>query len=455
MSKDSTGAYKGTDRRTVLKATGAGAAVTSLAGCFGLVDDDDGGGSLTIGHIGPEGSPLGVGSVRTAEMAIERINNGENLDTTGVLDSDVELVTADTQSSPSEAQSVVQDLINQDNADVIVGAFASEVARTVIEITAEFDVPFISTGPADPRLSTNFVGDNYDENKHYFRVGPLNSELQAEGMAAYCASLSDLHGWNSLTFYRDNAAWTEVYGNQLPGLLEDEGLTIEAQDAITIDSPDLSPLISETRNSDAQYILRFFAHIQNSASQLLGPWWEGQYDFGVEGIHVSGMHPEFDQLTQGVCVYESTSQTGAGGAAAITENTQPFVERYREFSDGESPVGHPMYMGFGTYDAVLLLQDVVNEVGSADLAGNLDSYVDEMLSTEPGRIPAVAGELQFYGPDEAYPHDLRAERNDSGRITNFPVTQWQPNDGDRPGQIECVFPGDFQSAEHVMPRWMS
>jgi len=454
MSKDSTGAYKGTDRRTVLKAAGAGAAMTSLAGCFGLIGEEDSG-ALTVGHIGPEGSPLGVGSIRTAEMATERINNGDDLDTTGVLDDDISLVTGDTQSSPSEAQTVVEEMINQDNVDVIVGGFSSEVARTVIELTAEFDVPYISTGPADPRLSTNFVGDNYEDNKHYFRTGPINSELQAEGMATYCGQLSDLHGWNSLTFYRDNAAWTEVYGNQMPGLLEDQGLTIEASDAITIDGPDLSPLISQTRENDADYILRFFAHIQNSASQLLGPWHEAQYDFGVEGIHVSGMHPEFDRLTEGVCTYETTSQTGAGGAAPITENTQPFVEDYREYSGGESPAGHPMYMGFATYDTMLLLQDVVNELGTAELSDNLDDYIDEMLSTEPGRIPAVSGSLQFYGPDGDYPHDLMEVRNSGGQITNFPVTQWQPNDGDSPAQIECVFPGDYQTEEHVMPAWMS
>jgi len=452
MSKDSTGAYKGTDRRTVLKAAGAGAAMASLAGCFGLVDDESSG-SLTVGHIGPEGSPLGVGSNRTAEMAVERVNNGTDLDTTGVLDDDVTLVTGDTQSSPSEARSVVEDLINQEDVDVIVGGFSSEVARTVIELTGEFDVPYLSTGPADPRLSTQFVGE--DGYTNYFRVGPLNSELQAEAMGDYCGHLSDLHGWNSLTFYRDNAAWTDVYGNMLPDLLESQGLTIEASDAVTIDGPDLSPLISETRSTGADYILRFFAHIQNSASQLLGPWHEAQYNFGVEGIHVSGMHPEFDVLTEGVCTYETTSQTGAGGAAPITEFTQPFIQEYREFADGESPAGHPMYMGFGTYDAILLLQDVVNEMGTTELSDNLDDFINEMLSTEPGRIPAVAGSLEFYDEDGEYPHDLIEVRNDSDQITNFPVTQWQSGDGDSPASIECVYPNDYQTADHMQPPWMS
>ena len=459
MSKDSMGAYKGTDRRTVLKAAGAGAAMASLAGCAGLVGEDSESGSLTVGHIGPESNVLGAGSIRAANMAVDRVNSGDDLDEAGVLGEDVNLVTGDTQANPSEAQTVVEELINQENVDVIVGAFASEVARTVIDLTAEFDVPYISTGPADPRLSTNFVGNDYEKNKHYFRAGPINSELQAQGMRDYCVYLSDRHSWNSLTFYRDNAAWTDVYGNQLPGLLNEEGLTIEASEAVTIEEPDLQPLVNETASSGADYMLRFFAHISNAPSQLLGPWLQGQLDFGVEGIHVPGMHPEYDIATEGICLYETTSQTGAGGAAPITENTLPFIEAYtdRFGSDGDlgTPDGSPMYMGFATYDAILLLQDVVNEVGSTDLSNNLDDYVDEMLSTEPGRIPEISGPIQFYGPDGDYPHDLKETRDADGSITNFPVTQWQPNEEDRPGKFECVFPGDFRTADHIKAPWLS
>jgi branched-chain amino acid transport system substrate-binding protein len=78
----------------------------------------------------------------------------------------------------------------------------------------------------------------------------------------------------------------------------------------------------------------------------------------------------------------------------------------------------------------------------------------------------AGGTTQFYGPDEEYPHDLVAERNSNDEITNFPVTQFQPNDGDtspahveygseRPGKVECVFPEGFRTADHMMPDWMA
>lgn len=456
MSRDKTGADEGTSRRKVIQTIGAGTAATALAGCGDLVGGGSGGSdALTIGHIGPSDNVLGLGSERTAEMAVERLNeNG------GVMDQDVELLTGNTQVNPAEAESVLDEMINQEEIDVVVGAFQSEVAQAVIDFTAEFDVPYLGTGPASPALTRDFTGEDYEQYKNYFRVGPINSDLQAEAMAGYAQYLSDRHGWNALTMYRDQASWTERFGELLPGYLNERGLEIVEQSPVTIESPDLSPLVSNTLDSEADYMLRFFAHISSSPSGILAEWHQAQHPFGVEGIHVPGMHPEYDIATEGICVYETTSQTGAGGAAPITDYTLDFIEQYRERYaeeefDPSTPDGSPMYMGFSTYDAVQLLGHVGNEIGTTDFSGNLDDFVDQMLQTTPDTIDAVAGELEFYGPDEEFPHDLKEVRNSDGAITNFPVTQWQPNpDGDRPGSLECVFPENYRTAEHVQPAWM-
>jgi branched-chain amino acid transport system substrate-binding protein len=396
-------------------------------------------------------------------MAVSEINNNG-----GVMDSDVELVTGDTAVSSSEAEALVEELITQDNANVIVGAFQSEVGRAVVDLTSDFEIPYISTGPAAPSLTAGFVGDDYETYKHYFRAGPINSALQAEAMADYLTYLSDRHGWNSLAFYRDQAAWTEVFGSELPGLLNDVGLSIETNQALSIQSPDLSPVISTAQDENVDYVLRFFAHIAASPQQIF-PQWQGNLDFGLEGIHVPGMHPEYDIPNEGRNIYETTSQNGAGGAADINEGvTWPFIENYADEYAGDSfeagtPDGSPMYMGFGTYDAVKILGEVLNDVGTVKPAENLDDYVDSMLGTE---FSGINGTVEFYGADAEYPHDLQAQRNSAGAVTNFPVTQFQPNDGDtspahinygseRPGKVECVFPENYRTSDHMMPDWMA
>ncbi|WP_336136375.1 ABC transporter substrate-binding protein [Natronomonas amylolytica] len=437
---DETG-YHGVDRRTFLKATGAGAAGTALAGCLG--DGNGGGGGsngLTVGHLGPMAIPLGVGSLRSAEMAAEKINeNG------GVNGGDVEIIEGDTQATPSEAQSVAEELIQQEDVDVLVGAFASEVALSLVDLTSQMDVPFIVTGSASVQVTRDNVGEDYEAYRNIFRTGPVNSALQAEAVAGHCEYLLNRQDWDKVAFLRDNAAWTKSFEELIPGLLDERGIDIVYDSALSINNPDLGSVMDEVAETDADYILRFFAHIDGSP--MLSAWHEGQYDFGIEGIHVTGMFPGYYEASQGVSLYETTAQTGGAGVTDITEKTVPFTEEYRErYSDAEEPPTQaPMYMGFTTYDSIFIASNVVNDTGEAPRS-NLDGFVDRMLEVD---YTGVAGQIQFYGPDSEYPHDLKETRDDEGDVLNFPITQWQ--DG---GDLECVYPEAYRTAEHVKPEWM-
>ena len=426
----------GVGRRTFLGATGA-ATVATIAGCLG--DDDDG---LRIGHLAPMDNPLGVGSDRSAQMAVEELNDDGGFD-----GEEAEVITRDTRTEPSHAQDVTEELIQQENVQLLVGTFNSETTQSIQDITAEFDVPFMITGSADPGLITDTVGEDYDEYKNIFRIGPINSDFQAESIADYCQYLNERHGWEDVAFLRDNAAWTEPFGEHIPDLLEERDLNIVHEDALSIEIDDLSPVMSDVNDADADFILRFFAHI--NAGEMLGLWHEAEYEFGIEGVHVPGMHPLYHQLTEGAAAYETTSQTGAAGVSPITERTQPFVqdyaERYQEEDD--PPIQAPMYMGFATYDGLYIYKEVVDAIGTTNTRDNLDDFVDEMLAIDD--FIGVAGPTDFYGPDSDYPHDVTEVRGEDGVITNYPMTQWTPE-----GEIECVYPEQHRTAEHQAPHWM-
>lgn len=428
-------------RRRFLKAAGGGAAVAGLAGCSG----DGGGGGLpegpiTIGHLAPLENSLGVGSDRSGQMAVDALNEDG-----GVMDRDVEFVSADTRGAPSQAQTEAERLVQQEDVDVVVGTFVSEVTQAILDPIAEFGVPFIVTGSAAPSTVTDFIGQNYDRYRNFFRTGPINSNFQAEAMGDYADFLSDTHGWNSFAFLADDAAWTQPFSNILPGTLEDKGYDVVHQSRLSIETNDFSPVLSDVDESGADSIIRFFAHI--NGGPMLGEWHQLEYEFGVEGIHVTGMHPLFYQLSEGAATYETTSQSGAGGATAITENTMDFVESYRNrYSDADPPVQHPMYMGFNTYDAVNVYAAAVERASTWDYENSLDDIVDAMLRTDH---TGVAGRIRIYGEDAEYPHDVRESRNDQGTIENFPITQWQPE-----GALECVYPEVYATADHMAPHWM-
>ena len=441
-SDSSSNRVRDVGRRTFLKATGAGATGTALAGCLGGNGSGSGGSSegLKVGHLAPMSSPLGVGSMRSAQMAASKVNEAD-----GVNGGEVEIVEGNTQASPSEAQSVVEELINQENVDVLVGVFASEVALSLVDLTSEMETPLIVTGSASPQVTAGHAGQNYDKYKNIFRAGPINSDLQAEAMAGYCNYLKEKHGWDKLAFLRDNAAWTDSFERDLPGFLQERNIEIVYDSALSIESPDLSSVMDEVAGTDADYILRFFAHIDGSP--MLANWHESQYDYGIEGIHVTGMFPGYFQASQGVALYETTAQTGAAGVTDITEKTVPFVKEYQnKYGDAEQPPNKaPMYMGFTTYDAINIVSEVMNATGESP-KGSIDPFVEEMLKVNH---TGVAGQIEFYGPDSDYPHDLKEVRGDSGDIVNYPVTQWQEG-----GSLECVYPKRYRTAEHVMPKWM-
>ncbi len=237
---------------------------TTFAGCLG------GGGSdgLTIGHLAPMSNPLGIGSKRTVDMAVEELN-----DDGGFNGEQATVITKDTRTDPSEAQSVTEELIQQEDVDLLIGTFNSETTQSILDLTAEFDVPFMITGSAAPSLVTDYAGSDYDTYKNVFRIGPINSDFQAESIADYCAYLNDQHDWDRVAFLRDQAEWTEPFGEQIPGLLSERDLEIVYQDALSIEGTDFGPVMSDVNESDADFVLRFFAHIDGG--DMLTRWHEG------------------------------------------------------------------------------------------------------------------------------------------------------------------------------------
>ncbi|WP_229504723.1 ABC transporter substrate-binding protein [Natrinema versiforme] len=427
----------GVGRRTFLGAASAGALTATLAGCLGGGGDD----GLTIGHLAPTDNPLGIGSTRTAEMAVEELNEDG-----GFNGEEAELITRDTRTDPAEAQNVTEELIQQENVNLLIGTFNSETTQSILDLTAEFDVPFMITGSAAPSLITDSVGSDYEQYKNIFRIGPINSDFQAESIADYCTYLNDRHGWSRVAFLRDQAEWTTPFGDQIPDLLSERGLDLVYEDALSIEGTDFSPVMSDINDSDADFVLRFFAHIDGG--DMLTRWHEGQYEFGIEGVHVSGMLPSYNEAYNGAATYETTSQSGAAGVAPITERTESFVSDYasRYQDEEESPIRAPMYMGFNTYDGISVFKEVVDGIGTTSTRDNLDDFVDEMLGVD---FTGVAGQVSFYGEDAEYPHDVQEERGDDGTVTNYPVTQWVSET-----ELECVYPEQYRTAEHQMPPWM-
>lgn len=433
-------------RRAFLKTAGASAtaAAFGLAGCIGGGDGGGGGGGpIRIGHLAPVQMDMGQGSMNSARMLVEDLNEEG-----GILDRDVELVEGDTQLSPSQANQRVQEMVNQDDVRMISGTFASETMLGIMERVGNLDVPFFDTGSASPRIVQDYVAEDYDTYKNFFRNNPINADFQADLLGEYTEFLSDTHGWNSFAVVVEDAAWTNPVTERTTSYIEDAGIELAMDRRISPDTTDFTPVLDSVEESGADAIVKAISHIPGTS--WLATWGENEYPFAQEGINVASMSPQYWGDTNGGCLYETTAESGAGGVAPISDKTLPFTESYQEqFSERPTL---PMYMGFGTYDAGYIFKEAVEAAGTADFNNNLDDIVAEIEGTD---YTGTIGQVQFYGQDHDYPHDVKYGND----LAPFPVCQWQEGAAsdlfESEGGKACVWPEEFATADHQSPSWMS
>lgn len=129
-----------TIRRRAFLAGASTLGITSVAGCIG--GGGGSGGPIKIGALAPNSGFLsiyGQENQRGYEFVLEQIDNS-------ILDRDVKLVVADTESGPTGALGAAQQLIEQDNVDALVGVASSAAGSRVGQyLSDEGQVPLIAS----------------------------------------------------------------------------------------------------------------------------------------------------------------------------------------------------------------------------------------------------------------------------------------------------------------------
>jgi branched-chain amino acid transport system substrate-binding protein len=438
MGKSNNPAYKSEiethpiSRRNVIQAAGAGGAV-SLAGCIGGNDSE----GITVGFLGPLQLDAGVGGRRSAEIAVEELNEQG-----GILDQELELISADSNATPSDARTEAESLIFDEGIDVLFGGYVSEVALGIADTVANANVPWFVTGAGTPRLVTENHGEDYEKYKNIFRVMSGNSDLQAEAQADYAEFLANQHDIDSFAVVTENAAWTQSTADNMPSLLQDRGLNVAMEERVELDTTDFSPLLDSVEESGADVMIKEVGLMD--VAGMLQTWGANEYPFAMEGLNLLSLGVEFWDDTNGNCEYETTGWFGGGGAVEITDKTGSFLDAYTSRHDSRPRV--PVIMGLATYDAINLYAEVVETVGSADYEDNLDGMVEELQGIN---YTGVAGNIEFFPPDHQYPNDVMVGEDH----LPFTMLQWQADDDG--GTRQCVYPEQYITSEHVLPSWIN
>lgn len=204
------GGNHGIRRRSFL--TAAGVTATGLiAGCLGDGDDD----TITIGAIQPFSgnfAPWGEAHSAGLNFAIDEVNEDG-----GVLGREVEVVEADTESEPSQADTIFRQQVEEEGAVAITGAVSSDVGVTTKETAEELMVPNIlhmagSPGVIDP------------DTRYVFRVGSHSNVTDGLSVAGFIEE----RDYTSVGAIHANYEWGQSFQAVFSDLLPDGVEYVEA-----------------------------------------------------------------------------------------------------------------------------------------------------------------------------------------------------------------------------------
>jgi len=386
MSDDTTpsdGTYRKSgprlNRRRLLAATGAGAAATSTAGCLGQFT---GGGDDTV-HIGGVyllsgiAEILGAGSRAAAEVGADAVNEEG-----GILDMDVEMTFLDNEGDADRAARHFQTLVQEEDADALIGLTSSGVTLGSASTAEELGVPYTLTDIGTPYITEHdydTYGNFYEEDEGYaagidnlFRTN-ANTSINTYGMAKYAAEELDVTRVANLgpDYAYGQQCWDyfKAYGDGLGA-----GFEYVASEFPSLGAGDMTPQINSVMEEEPDLVFTSFwggdtnTFVQQGVEQGLFEMTDDVFDT------LGAMPGAFDELSD--IIPRGIHFSGWYWHSAFdNEANQAFTERYANtYEDDDTVYGVPTFTGASSYSAIWMYKQAMEQAGST----NFDDVISEL-----------------------------------------------------------------------------
>src|SRR6516162_9852207 len=151
---------------------------------------------------------VGRDAVDSVKMAIDEVNAQG-----GVLGRKLEMIVADEGEAASDGPKLgiaaVNKLTSEDHVDVLIGGYDSGVTLGELPHIARGKTIFLGIGSASPAIQQK-VKDDYDHYKYIFRVNPINSAKQSQGLIEFIGGkLKEELGLKKIAIVGENAKWVQ------------------------------------------------------------------------------------------------------------------------------------------------------------------------------------------------------------------------------------------------------
>jgi branched-chain amino acid transport system substrate-binding protein len=356
------------------------------------------------------------------KMAVDDINAKG-----GVLGRKLEIVVADETENPETGISAIKKLTADEKVDVLIGGYTSGVTLAQLPHISAAKTIYLGVGAASPATNAK-VKTDYDNYKYVFRVGPLNSALQARQLTDFISTfVKGELGISKVAIVGENAKWVQDLVPLLKKGATEAGADVRATEFFDAQTSDFSPLFSKVKESGAQYMVVVLSHA--SSDIFAKQWYDSRFPMPYGGIDVKSMDGDFCQRIGGKSVGEMAVNFAV--RAPITPKTIPFFDEFDKLTKRS-----PVYTAFNANDAVYIYADAVKRANSTDP----DKVVKELEKTS---YTGITGQIEF---DEN--HDVKP-----GTATfkgpSLLLAQWR--DGCK---REVVYPKSRRTADFVYPAWI-
>jgi branched-chain amino acid transport system substrate-binding protein len=307
------------DRRAFLKSlAGAGALSAGAAtapSAFGQAKP------INVGAILPlsgANAQFGVNSRNGIELVTDQINAAGGVKALG--GAKINLIVADSTSTPTAAATAAQRLITQSEVTAILGAFASSLTIAISEVTERRDIPFLTMSFADQITGRGF--------KNIFQVVAKASVI-GNAQLAYTLELAKAGGARIETIavmYEDTAYGTSQ-ATGIRAAAKNANIEIVMDDAYPLGITDATPLINKLRTSGAQAV--FPVSYLNDSMLIIRTMRQQRIAIPAIGGAAGYVIPDFEkalgEFAEGVL---SVAPANYDLAPALTE---PFRKRFGYF----------------------------------------------------------------------------------------------------------------------------
>jgi branched-chain amino acid transport system substrate-binding protein len=205
-------------------------------------------GTVNVGVILPlsgANAQFGINSRNGIELVADEINAAGGIKALG--GAKINLVVADSTSTPTTAATVAQRLITQNEVSAILGAFASSLTLAISEVTERRELPLLTMSFADQITGRGF--------KSIFQVVAKASVLGAAQLD-YTRAIAEAAGQKleKVAIMYEDTAYGTAQAEGLRQAAKKAGVQVVMDDAYPLGITDATPLINKLRTSGAQAV---------------------------------------------------------------------------------------------------------------------------------------------------------------------------------------------------------